>query len=125
MISIRALKMALAIRKQLRQLCFHQKLLKKLPPPDPLPVESISPGRAECILKSFLKAFGTRTALLAPDGTYITTVGRNTISIHPSSVLYGQRIEAIMFLDHVFTAKSYGKKVSAIQTDWVARALIV
>jgi ATP-dependent RNA helicase DHR2 len=125
LISIRAMKMALAIRKQLRQLCVQQKLLKKLPPPDPLPVESISPGRAECILKSFLMAFGTRTALLAPDGTYITTVGRNTISIHPSSVLYGQRIEAIMFLDHVFTAKSYGKKVSVIQTDWVARALIV
>ncbi|PMD25209.1 P-loop containing nucleoside triphosphate hydrolase protein [Hyaloscypha hepaticicola] len=125
LISIRALKMALAIRKQLRQLCFQQKLLKELPPPDPLPVESISPGRAECILKSFLKAFGTRTALLAPDGTYITTVGRNNISIHPSSVLYGQRIEAIMFLEHVFTAKSYGKKVSVVQANWVTIALIV
>jgi ATP-dependent RNA helicase DHR2 len=124
-VSIRAMKMALAIRKQLRQLCFQQKLLKNLPPPDPLPVESISPERVECILKAFLKAFGTRTALLAQDGNYITTVGRNPISIHPSSVLYGQKVEAMMFLDHVFTAKSYAKKVSVIQADWVAQALEV
>jgi ATP-dependent RNA helicase DHR2 len=123
LVSIRAMKMALAIRKQLRQLCFQQKLLKSLPPPDPLPVESITPERVEYILKAFLKAFGTRTALLAPDGTYMTVVGRNSISIHPSSVLYRQRVEAIIFLDHVFTTKSYAKKVSIIQANWITNVL--
>jgi ATP-dependent RNA helicase DHR2 len=123
LVSIRAMKMALAIRKQLRQICYQQKLLKELPPSDPLPVESISPERVESIFKSFLKAFGTKTALLAPEGSYITTVGRNPIAIHPSSVLYGQKVEAIMFLDHVFTAKSYAKKVSAIQANWITRVL--
>ncbi|KAH8768436.1 P-loop containing nucleoside triphosphate hydrolase protein [Hyaloscypha sp. PMI_1271] len=123
LVSIRAMKMALAIRKQLRQLCFRQKLLKSLPPPDPLPVESITPERVEHILKAFLRGFGTRTALLAPDGTYMTAVGRNPISIHPSSVLFGQRVEAIMFLDHVFTAKSYAKKVSIIQANWITSVL--
>ncbi|KAH8766961.1 P-loop containing nucleoside triphosphate hydrolase protein [Hyaloscypha finlandica] len=123
LVSIRAMKRALAIRKQLRQLCFQQKLLKSLPPPDPLPVESITPERVEYILKAFLRGFGTRTALLAPDGTYMTAVGRNPISIHPSSVLFGQRVEAIMFLDHVFTAKSYAKKVSIIQANWITSVL--
>lgn len=123
LISIRAMKMALAIRKQLRQLCFQQKLLKDLPPPDPVPIESLAAERVESIFKAFLKAFGTRTALLAPEGTYITAVGKNSISIHPSSVLYGRKVEAIMFLEHVFTAKSYAKKVSVIQADWVAKAL--
>ncbi|KAE9381755.1 P-loop containing nucleoside triphosphate hydrolase protein [Stipitochalara longipes BDJ] len=123
LVSIRAMKMALAIRKQLRQLCFQQKLLKCLPPPDPLPVESIAPERVEYILKAFLKAFGTRTALLAPDGTYVTVVGRNAISIHPSSVLYGKKVEAIVFLDHVFTSKSYARKVSVIQADWITQVL--
>jgi ATP-dependent RNA helicase DHR2 len=123
LVSIRAMKMALAIRKQLRRLCFQQKLLKILPPPDPRPFESLTPERVEHILKAFLTAFGARTALLVPGGTYITAVGRNPISIHPSSVLYGQRVEAIMFLDHVFTAKSYAKRVSAIQADWVTKAM--
>ena len=121
LVSIRAMKMALAIRKQLRQLCFQQKLLGEPPPLDPLPVKPLTTERVEYILKAFLKAFGTRTALLAPEGTYITTMGRNSISIHPSSVLYGQRVEAIMFLDHVFTAKNYAKKVSVIQADWISK----
>jgi ATP-dependent RNA helicase DHR2 len=125
LISTRSMRMALAIRKQLRQLCHQQKLLKEIPLPDPLPVESITPERAETIFKSFLKAFSTKTALLAPEGSYITTIGRNSIAIHPSSVLYGQKMEAIMFLDHVFTAKNYAKKVSAIQANWIAGALEV
>jgi ATP-dependent RNA helicase DHR2 len=60
---------------------------------------------------------------MAPDGAYITTMGRNPIAIHPSSVLYSQKVEAIMFLDHVFTAKSYAKKVNVIQANWIAGAL--
>jgi ATP-dependent RNA helicase DHR2 len=125
LVSTRAMKMALAIRKQLRQLCHQQKLLKEVPPPDPQRVESITPERVENIFKAFLKAFGSKTALLAPEGGYMTTIGRNSIAIHPSSVLYGQKVEAIMFLDHVFTAKNYAKKVSVIQANWIARALEV
>jgi ATP-dependent RNA helicase DHR2 len=123
LISIRAMKMAMQIRKQLRQLCVQQGLLQDLPPPDPLPFEPVNSERAEVLLKSFLKAFAIKTALLGPDGTYVTTQGRNPITIHPSSVLYGQKkFEAIMFLDHVFTAKSYAKKVSPIQANWVEEA---
>jgi ATP-dependent RNA helicase DHR2 len=123
LVSVRAMKMALAIRKQLRQVCHNQKLLAEMPPPDPQPFESISEERAEVLLKTFLKAFATKTAVLGPDGAYYTTVGRNIIAIHPSSVLFGKKVEAIMFLDHVFTAKSYAKKVSAIQANWIVGAL--
>lgn len=122
-ISIRAMKMALPIRRQLRQLCFKQKLLAESPPPDPQPTEELSPEKAERILKTFLKAFATKTAVLGGDGAYSTTLGRNSIAIHPSSVLHGKKLEAIMFLEHVFTAKSYAKKVSAIQANWIAEAL--
>ncbi|KUJ24088.1 P-loop containing nucleoside triphosphate hydrolase protein [Mollisia scopiformis] len=123
LISVRAMKMAMQIRKQLRQLCGQQKLLEDLPPPDPLPFEPVAPERAEVLLKAFLKAFAIKTALLGPDGSYVTTQGRNPITIHPSSVLYGQeKFEAIMFLDHVFTAKSYAKKVSPVQAAWIEQA---
>ncbi|KAL3424843.1 ATP-dependent RNA helicase prh1 [Phlyctema vagabunda] len=123
LISIRAVKMAMTIRKQLRTLCLSQKLLKEAPLPDPQPFEPISPERAEALLKAFLVPFATKTAVLAPDGSYLTTQGRNVIAIHPSSVLHGQRKEAIMFLEHVWTAKNYAKKVSAIQANWIVEAL--
>lgn len=122
LISTRSMKMAMSIRRQLRQICFHQKLMAELPPPDPQPVEEISPERAEIILKTFLKAFGTRTAVLGASG-YHTTQGHHEITIHPSSVLYGKKVEAIMFLDNVYTAKNYAKKVSAIQANWIVEAL--
>lgn len=122
LISIRAMKMAMMIRKQLRQTCFQQKLLKEMPPPDPQPFEEISFAKGETILKTFLKAFATRTAVLGAGG-YLTTQGRNEIVIHPSSVLYGRKVEAIMFLDNVYTAKNYAKKVSAIQANWIVEAL--
>jgi ATP-dependent RNA helicase DHR2 len=122
-ISVRAMKMAMPIRRQLRQICLKQKLLAEAAPPDPQPLEELSPENAERILKTFLKAFATKTAVLGGDGAYATTMGRNPIAIHPSSVLYGKKLEAIMFLEHVFTAKSYAKKVSAIQANWIAEAL--
>jgi ATP-dependent RNA helicase DHR2 len=122
LVSIRAMKMAMSIRRQLRQICFQQKLLDELPPPDPQPVEEISSDRAEVLLKTFLKAFATRTAVLSASG-YLTTQGHHEIVIHPSSVLYGKKVEAIMFLDNVYTAKNYAKKVSAIQANWIVDAL--
>ncbi|KAF4635501.1 hypothetical protein G7Y89_g2602 [Cudoniella acicularis] len=123
LISPRAMKMALNIRRQLRQVCSKQKLLKDMPAPDPQPFEPISPEKAEVLLKTFLKAFGTKTAVLSPDGSYSMSYGRHPIAIHPSSVLHGRKVEAIMFLDHVFTSKNYAKKVSAIQADWILEAL--
>jgi ATP-dependent RNA helicase DHR2 len=118
LVSVRAMKMAMSIRKQLRGLCLEQKLLAKAPPADPQ--SELQPMQAEALLKTFLRAFASRTALLAPDGKYVTTQGRNTITIHPSSALHGaRRPEAIMFLEHVFTAKNYAKKVSAIQANWI------
>lgn len=121
-ISNRAMKMAMPIRRQLRQICLKQKLLAEQPPPDPQPFQELSNERAELILKTFLRGFATKTAILGGDGAYATTLGRNPIAIHPSSVLYGRKLEAIMFLEHVFTAKSYAKKVSAIQANWIAEA---
>jgi ATP-dependent RNA helicase DHR2 len=119
LVSVRAMKLAYTIRKQLRQLSLNEKLLTELPPADPQPFEPITPDKATIVMKTFLKAFIKETAILGPDGSYKTTAGRETIHIHPSSVLYGKKLEAIMFLQHVFTTKNYAKKVSAVQADWI------
>jgi ATP-dependent RNA helicase DHR2 len=123
MVSPRAMRMALSIRRQLRQICLGQNLLAEAPPPDPQPYFELTPQKEDVLLKTFVKAFLTKTAVLGGDGSYSTTVGRNTINIHPSSVLHGRKMEAIMFLEHVYTTKSYAKKVSAIQANWIENAL--
>ncbi|PVH88629.1 P-loop containing nucleoside triphosphate hydrolase protein [Cadophora sp. DSE1049] len=123
LIAPRAMKMALQIRQQLRQICRQQKLLSAAPPTDSEPYEPLSPERVVLLLKTFLTAFAAKTALLAPDGSYVMAVGRNPIAVHPSSVLFGQKkSEAIMFLEHVFTTKNYAKKVSPVQANWIEEA---
>ncbi|RMZ82310.1 hypothetical protein DV738_g1728, partial [Chaetothyriales sp. CBS 135597] len=46
----------------------------------------------------------------------------DAISIHPSSVLFGRKVEAIMSSEFVFTTKPYARCVSAVQLGWVAEA---
>ncbi|KAG7292503.1 hypothetical protein NEMBOFW57_002538 [Staphylotrichum longicolle] len=121
-INIRNMKQALNIRKQLRSLCVREKMMEQ-PPADPQPFSPTSPEQAAVILKCFLKGFALKTAILAPDSSYVTAHGKHVVAIHPSSVLHGQKKEAIMFLEHVFTQKNYAKKVSVIQAVWIAEAL--
>ncbi|KAK3336563.1 P-loop containing nucleoside triphosphate hydrolase protein [Cercophora scortea] len=121
-INVRNMKQALNIRKQLRGLCVKQGMTEQ-PAPDPQPFSPISPEQADTILKCFLKGFALKTAMLAPDSSYVTAHGKHVVAIHPSSVLHGQKKEAIMFLEHVYTQKNYAKKVSAIQAAWIAEAL--
>jgi len=122
-INIRNMRQAMNIRKQLRGLCLREKLLEEAPPADPQPFVPVSPDRAESLIKCFLRGYTLKTAMLAPDSSYVTTQGKHVVAIHPSSVLHGQKKEAIMFLEHVFTQKNYAKKVSIIQAQWVADAL--
>lgn len=122
-INTRVMKQALNIRKQLRGLCLKEKMLDEPPPQDPQPFTPISPERAEVVLKCFLAGFAMRTALLAPDASYVTSFGKHVVAIHPSSVLHGKKKEAIMFLEHVFTTKNYAKKVSVVQANWIHEAM--
>lgn len=121
-VNIRNMKTALNIRRQLRSLCLKEGLLTEAPPPDPQPFTPLAPEQAEALLKCFLRGFVSKTAILAPDASYVTSQGKHVVAIHPSSVLHGQKKEAIMFLEHVFTQKNYAKKVSIIQADWIVEA---
>jgi len=121
-INIRNMKQALNIRKQLRRLCVKEGMMEE-PPKDPQPFTPVPPEQAEKILRAFLKGFALKTAILAPDYSYVTSHGKHIVAIHPSSVLHGEKKEAIMYLDYVYTQKNYAKKVSVIQSEWIAEAL--
>ncbi|KAK4145444.1 P-loop containing nucleoside triphosphate hydrolase protein [Dichotomopilus funicola] len=109
--NVRNMKQAMNIRKQLRGLCVRLGMIEP-PPADPQPFTPVSPELAVAILKCFLSGFSLKTAILAPDNSYVTAHGKHVVAIHPSSVLHGQKKEAIMFLEHVI-----------IQAVWIAEAL--
>ncbi|KAF2399880.1 ATP-dependent RNA helicase [Trichodelitschia bisporula] len=111
-ISHRAMQSVMDVRKQLFALCKQSNLLP-----------SDNEARNESILRSFLKGFASNTARLMPDGSYRTLLGNQTVSIHPSSVLFGKKVEAIMFSEFVFTNKSYGRNVSAVRLKWIEDVL--
>ncbi|QKX58856.1 uncharacterized protein TRUGW13939_05984 [Talaromyces rugulosus] len=119
MVSHRAMQSVMDVRKQLTTQCKNAKLLHESNENRP-PCDALS---AVPVLKSFLTGFGTNTARLVPDGSYRTIVGNQTVAIHPSSVLFGKRVEAILYNEFVFTNRSYARGVSAVQTDWVGEVL--
>ena len=120
-VSHRAMQAVTDVQKQLRAQCQQQKLPDRSVDLDASSVTS--PERAGLILKCFLKGFASKTARLSPDGSYKTMIGNHTIAIHPSSGLFGRRVEAIVYNEYIFTNKSYAKGVSAVQMDWIGQAL--
>jgi ATP-dependent RNA helicase DHR2 len=82
---------------------------------------SNSSPNTEGILACILRGFVSNTARLCPDGSYKTFFHNQLVAVHPSSVMHGRKIkaEAIVFSEFLFTNKSYAKKVSAVQMNWV------
>ncbi|PYH43157.1 putative ATP-dependent RNA helicase (Hrh1) [Aspergillus saccharolyticus JOP 1030-1] len=120
LVSHRAMQSVMDVRKQLTAQCRQAKLLANDTRGSATTNNSSSPM---FILKSFLRGFATNTARLVPDGSYRTVVGNQTVAIHPSSVLFGKKVEAILYNEFVFTNRSYARGVSAVQMDWVGEAL--
>ncbi|EMD00104.1 hypothetical protein BAUCODRAFT_30563, partial [Baudoinia panamericana UAMH 10762] len=119
LISHRAMQNVMDVRKQLRAQCKHAKLLRDDAKASSAPDESTQ----ERILKCFLRGFGGNVARLCPDGSYKTFVGNQTVAIHPSSVLFGKKVEAIMYDKFVYTTKAYARDVSVVQLRWLDEML--
>ena len=119
-VSHRALQAVMDVRKQLLAQC--KTLELHFPPPDQR-TATLGSERVTALLKCFLKGSATNTARLFPDGSYKTMFGNQTVAIHPSSGLFGKRVEAIMYNEYVYTNRSYARGVSAVQMDWIGEAL--
>ncbi|KAG5360265.1 putative ATP-dependent RNA helicase DHR2 [Yarrowia sp. B02] len=71
------------------------------------------------IIKIFLAGFINNTALGSSDRQYRTVNGGHKIAIHPSSMMFGKKIDAIMYVEYVFTTKGYARTVSPIDLAWL------
>jgi len=119
-VSHRAMQNVMNIRKQLQQQCKQMKLLAL---DDEQSSEAPSEARSQAILQCVLRGFISNTARLMPDGSYKTLMGNQTVAIHPSSVLFGRKVEAIVFNEFVFTGKAWARGVSAVQLPWVSEVV--
>ncbi|WEW58002.1 Salivary acidic proline-rich phosphoprotein 1/2 [Emydomyces testavorans] len=128
MVSHRAMQAVMDVRKQLITQCKQAKLFEIKQDANGEKQNFTSPPMSDIydvisILKSFLTGFACNTARLFPDGSYKTIVGNQTVAIHPSSVLFGRKVEAIMYNEYVFTNRSYARGVSAVQMNWIGEVL--
>ncbi|KAF2169657.1 hypothetical protein M409DRAFT_64720 [Zasmidium cellare ATCC 36951] len=113
LISHRAMQNVMNVRKQLIAQC-------KPLSPNPTIRSTTDEATQENILKCFLKGYHSNNiARLCPDKTYKTFAGNQTVAIHPSSVLFGRKVEAVIYNEFVFTTKAYARGVSAIQLKWL------
>ncbi|KAF8533911.1 P-loop containing nucleoside triphosphate hydrolase protein [Trichophaea hybrida] len=120
-VSHRAMNMLFEIRKQLRQYCASLRGVTGATW-EVGKGEPISPDLAERVLKAFLKGYFHQTARAAPDGGYLTVLSHQNVTIHPASILFGRRKEALVYHEYVFTTKPFARWCSAVQLDWVADA---
>ncbi|CAE7175911.1 hypothetical protein PTT_01261 [Pyrenophora teres f. teres 0-1] len=115
-VSHRAMDNVMKIRTQLLEQCKQQKLLAS----DATASEGApDEARSEAILKCLLRGFIGNTARLMPDASYKTLMGNQTVAIHPSSVLFGKKVEAVVFTEFVFTGRAWARGVSVVQLGWV------
>jgi ATP-dependent RNA helicase DHR2 len=121
LISHRAMKNLFKVREQLRQYC--KGLISVSSDTwETSKGEAVSPDLAQRVLKAFLKGYFHQTARAAPDGRYTTVLGHQNVAIHPASILFGQKREAIVYYEYVFTTKPFARWCSAVQMDWIADA---
>lgn len=80
------------------------------------PKESVS---NELVVQTFIKGYVANTALGLPDRRYKTVMNGQILNIHPSSMMFGRKKEAIMYMDYVYTTKAYARMVSTVEVEWL------
>lgn len=119
-ISYRGLKNVVKVREQLKMYCKH--LFDKSNYVEAEVENFVGEDRDEIakILKCFLSGFSKNTAIGMPDRSYRTVATGETISVHPSSMLFlNKSCPGIMYTEYVFTTKGYARNVSRIELSWL------
>lgn len=106
-ISTRSMRQIMEIHSQLTAFCQQLKM----------PLSSSS--EPEYITKTLLHGFFKNIAIKQSDGSY-QTLSRQQVWIHPSSTLFNQKSDIVMFGEWVQTSKAYLRNVSRVRADWVS-----
>ena len=119
-VSYRAMERVVEVRKQLRRLLGISDANSS---GESISI-SLTESRIRAIMHCLIQGFASQTAVLMPDGGYRTSIGKQYVAIHPSSTLFGRKVEAIVFTECIFTNRSYARGVSAVELSWIEDVLI-
>jgi HrpA-like RNA helicase len=84
-------------------------------------LDSPSETVRKCYLHGFFNNVAYRASSNTSSGmaTYLTLRGKQTVHIHPSSVLFQYPPEWVVFSELVHTTKRYMRDVMTISPDWL------
>ncbi|XP_036141524.1 ATP-dependent RNA helicase DHX33-like [Monomorium pharaonis] len=71
--------------------------------------------------KAFLEGLYENLAELQRDQTYVTVYLKQSVTIHPSSTLYGTKPPLLLFTEVVATGRCYLRGLSAIDPAWLTQ----
>jgi len=72
------------------------------------------------ILKSLLSGFFLHVAVRGREGNIYRTIRNNvTVYIHPSSALFGEKPDYVLYHELLLTSKEYMRCISELQTEWL------
>jgi HrpA-like RNA helicase len=108
-INLRAMLKALDIFKQLSRAATHEGIEFRA-----------SGAESAPLLRSMVSGYFLNTARKQADGSYRTVSTGQRLVIHPSSVLFQQPPEMIIFNELVKTNRLYARDVSSILPEWLA-----
>lgn len=105
----RSMKHVCEVREQLVQFCEKHNIAL-----------TSAAGNVDKILQAFVGGYFLQAAVRQADGTFKSIAGRQLVSIHPSSILFGTRAaECIIFHEVTLTSKCYLRGVSAVDPNWI------
>lgn len=105
----RSMKHVCEVRQQLVQFCEKHKILL-----------TSAAGNVDKILQAFTAGYFMQAAVRQADGTFRSISGRQLVSIHPSSILFGSRVaDCIIYHEVTLTSKCYLRGVSAVEASWI------
>lgn len=83
-------------------------------------VHTIGAEESVALRRCLTAACFLQAAIRTPTGDYVTLVSRQTVAIHPSSVLFSKKSQCVLFNELVFTSRLYMRELTHISQDWLA-----
>jgi len=77
-------------------------------------------GDTEAIRKAIVSGFFANAARLQANGSYSTVRDRQTLYLHPSSVVFKHPPDWVVFHEVMLTTKEYMRDVTAIDPFWLS-----
>jgi len=74
---------------------------------------------SKSLRRCLLGAFFHNAAQKQPSGEYLALVSRESVAVHPSSVLFSRRCTCLLFNELLYTTKLYMRKLTQIDDDWL------